>query len=189
MTRCVDDTAIMLNALVQQNARRNTVDFRTALDTERKFRIGVVRNGKATSEVMMAFEKTLVTLRRLGHAMRDAVVPFDNARFDVRNIAADRKVVTKEFFANIDVLVLPTTTTTTPTAQAATGNPQALSAHHTFFANYYGLPAISVPCGFDAAGLPLGLQVVGKPWGDDVVLCIAHQYQQTAEGKTTHPTL
>jgi aspartyl-tRNA(Asn)/glutamyl-tRNA(Gln) amidotransferase subunit A len=53
-----------------------------------------------------------------------------------------------------------------------------LSAENTLFANYYGLPAISVPCGFDAHGLPLGLQIVGKPRNDGAVLRLAHQYQQ-----------
>jgi aspartyl-tRNA(Asn)/glutamyl-tRNA(Gln) amidotransferase subunit A len=188
-TRSVDDTAIVLNSLALQNAHPNAVDFRAVLDTGRKFRIGVVRNGKATSEVMTAFENALAALRGLGHPMRDAIAPFDNGRFDVRHIAADRKTVIKEFFTDLDALVLPTTTTTTPTTKAATGEPQALSADHTFFANYYGLPAISVPCEFDAAGLPLGLQIVGKPWGDDVVLCIAHQYQQSSPCRTRHPDL
>jgi len=37
------------------------------------------------------------------------------------------------------------------------------SAENTLFANYYGLPAISVPSGFDSNGLPLGLEIVGSP--------------------------
>jgi aspartyl-tRNA(Asn)/glutamyl-tRNA(Gln) amidotransferase subunit A len=56
-------------------------------------------------------------------------------------------------------------------------HPQALSPALTMFANYYGLPAIGIPCGFDAHGLPLGLQIVAKPWGEGAVLRLAHQYQ------------
>jgi aspartyl-tRNA(Asn)/glutamyl-tRNA(Gln) amidotransferase subunit A len=84
-------------------------------------------------------------------------------------------------------LVLPTTTATTPDANDAGATPLALSPHNTLFANYYGLPAISVPCGFDTKGLPLGLQIVGKPWGEDDVLHLAYQYQNAASWSTKHP--
>jgi aspartyl-tRNA(Asn)/glutamyl-tRNA(Gln) amidotransferase subunit A len=57
-------------------------------------------------------------------------------------------------------------------------NPQALSAELTMFANYYGLPAVSVPCGFDSRGLPVGLQIVGKPGDEGAVLQLAYQYEQ-----------
>lgn len=41
-----------------------------------------------------------------------------------------------------------------------------------------GLPAISVPGGFTAAGLPVGLQIVGKPRGDLALLQLAHTFEQ-----------
>lgn len=41
-----------------------------------------------------------------------------------------------------------------------------------------GLPAISVPAGFTAAGLPVGLQIVGKPRGDLALLKLAHCFEQ-----------
>ncbi len=46
------------------------------------------------------------------------------------------------------------------------------------FANYYGLPAISVPMGRDLSGMPLGLQIVGRPGEDAAVLDLARQYQE-----------
>jgi aspartyl-tRNA(Asn)/glutamyl-tRNA(Gln) amidotransferase subunit A len=55
------------------------------------------------------------------------------------------------------------------------------------FANYFGLPAISVPCGFDRRGLPIGLQLVAKAWDDGKVLGLAHQYQLAASGHDNHP--
>src|SRR5919201_278253 len=66
-------------------------------------------------------------------------------------------------------------------------NQQALSPENTVFANYYGLPAISILCGFDKHGLPLGLQIVGKPWNDGAVLQLAHQYEISTEYGKKHP--
>ncbi|MGA2128505.1 MAG: amidase family protein [Xanthobacteraceae bacterium] len=90
-------------------------------------------------------------------------------------------------FADIDVLVLPTTAATTPTIEDAGADPQALSAQNTMFANYYGLPAVSVPCGFDRNGLPLGLQIVGRPGDDRTVLRVAHLYQNATAWSRKHP--
>ena len=85
--------------------------------------------------------------------------------------------MTFAFDGGMDVLLLPTTTTTVPTIEAARGNPLALSPANTAFANYYGLPAISVPCGFDARGLPIGFQIVSK-WGtDETVLRLGYVFQ------------
>jgi aspartyl-tRNA(Asn)/glutamyl-tRNA(Gln) amidotransferase subunit A len=44
--------------------------------------------------------------------------------------------------------------------------------------NYLGLPAISVPSGFDAEGLPSGFQLVGRPFAEARLLNVAHLYQQ-----------
>ena len=182
ITRSVEDTALVLGALTE-------VDFLAVLDDEGKFRIGVVNNVKVDKEVMSGFEKALEILRELGHPMTNAPAPFERASFDVRDIESDRKAVSEQFFTDIDVLVLPTTTTTTPAAKDAGANPLVLSSDNTFFANYYGLPAVSVPCGFDANGLPLGLQIVGRPRGDDVVLRLAYLYQRATHWSTKHPTL
>jgi aspartyl-tRNA(Asn)/glutamyl-tRNA(Gln) amidotransferase subunit A len=74
-----------------------------------------------------------------------------------------------------------------PTIKEAAANALALSPQNTLFANYYGLPAISVPCGFDDTGLPSRLQFVGKPQDDETVLRTAHQYQKSTPWFTEHP--
>ena len=48
------------------------------------------------------------------------------------------------------------------------------------YATFAGLPAISVPAGFDERGLPMGLQLIGKPRADLSVLRLAHAYEQAA---------
>lgn len=62
------------------------------------------------------------------------------------------------------------------TVQDAGANPQALSPENTVFANYYGLPAISVPCGLDANRLPIGLQIVARPWDEITALSNTVEY-------------
>ncbi len=48
------------------------------------------------------------------------------------------------------------------------------------YATFAGLPCISVPVGFNAAGLPMGLQLIGRPRADRAVLRLAHAYEQAA---------
>src|SRR5262249_33622727 len=138
----------------------------------------------------IAFESALQIFRGLGHDIATAHAPFEMPRFgDIHAIEADRKAVAERFFKDIDVVVLPTTTTTVPTVESARGNPQALAPTNTMFANYFGLPAISVPCGIDLRGLPMGLQVVGKPGEDGTVLSLAHQYQKASVRGGKHPNV
>ncbi|GCF07205.1 amidase [Dictyobacter arantiisoli] len=47
--------------------------------------------------------------------------------------------------------------------------------------NITGLPSISFPAGFNAAGLPIGLQIAGKPFEEATILRIAHAYQQLTD--------
>ncbi|MBS0451046.1 MAG: amidase [Proteobacteria bacterium] len=49
----------------------------------------------------------------------------------------------------------------------------------TLYATFAGLPAVSVPAGFDAAGrLPMGLQLIGKPGGERDLLQLAAIYEK-----------
>ncbi|MFM2070289.1 MAG: hypothetical protein RLZZ623_552, partial [Actinomycetota bacterium] len=49
----------------------------------------------------------------------------------------------------------------------------------TAYATFAGLPAISVPVGFDGRGLPMGMQLIGPPRADVDVLRLAYAYEQT----------
>jgi aspartyl-tRNA(Asn)/glutamyl-tRNA(Gln) amidotransferase subunit A len=53
----------------------------------------------------------------------------------------------------------------------------------------YGLPTISVPCGFTRKGLPVGLQISGPHGGEAVVLQLAHAYEQATEWHKKLPTI
>ena len=186
-TRSVQDTAIMLDALAEGNKHAKTKSFVRALGRKRKLRIGVANNFKADEEVRAIFEKAVETIRSLGYPMQDVAAPFGDPNAGITNIEADRKSIARQAFHDMDVLLLPTTTTTVLTVKEAGSNPQALSPENTAFANYYALPAISVLCGFDTNDLPLGLQIVGKPWGESAVLRLAYEYQMATEDLRRYP--
>jgi aspartyl-tRNA(Asn)/glutamyl-tRNA(Gln) amidotransferase subunit A len=44
-----------------------------------------------------------------------------------------------------------------------------------------GLPALSIPCGFDELGLPVGLQLTGTYFSEAMLLGAAHRYQQATD--------
>ena len=53
--------------------------------------------------------------------------------------------------------------------------------------NGAGLPAISVPSGFDGDGLPTGIQFMGRAYGENGVLSVAVEYQSRTKWHTVHP--
>ena len=91
-------------------------------------------------------------------------------------------------FADVDVLVTPTTPMAAPAIADLKANPEALRPaelkllRNTRPFNVWGLPAISVPCGFTQAGLPIGMQIAGPHWREDLVLRLAHAYEQATAG-------
>ena len=176
MTRTVEDAALVLDVLTERH-QDMTADYFDGLAEDRNVRIGVADNFRSDPEVLAAFERAVEKIRGLGYLMKSVAVPRNPDR-GLGNIEADRKAIAGQTFKNVDVLLLPTTTTTVPAIKSAGANPQALSPENTVFANYYGLPAISVPCGFDRNGLPLGLQIVGKPWDEARVLHLAYQHEK-----------
>lgn len=59
----------------------------------------------------------------------------------------------------------------------------------TYPYNLTGLPAISVPCGFDGDGLPIGLQLAAKPFGEMTLLAAALDYERSHDWHTRMPDL
>ncbi|AOP35891.1 amidase [Leptospira tipperaryensis] len=182
MSRSVEDAKILMNVLVNR-----TIEAGKPTDKISKFRIGNVLNFQATPEVRNTFEKIKDVLFSLGHTFQDMEIPIA-PNFDSRTMEEDRKGIKNLLFKEVDVLILPTTTESVPKIQSvAKKGPIALSADNTFFCNYYGLPAISIPCGFDTNGLPIGFQIVGAPEGERQVLELAEQYQNVTQWHLRYP--
>ncbi len=55
--------------------------------------------------------------------------------------------------------------------------------------NYPGVPALTVPCGFDGDGLPIGIQLVGRHWAEGTLLAVARAYQQATDWHRRRPPL
>jgi len=87
-----------------------------------------------------------------------------------------------------DAIVLPTTPITAPLreGQDAVAAAATLTAYTSPF-NLTGLPAISVPCGFDANGLPIGLQLVSAPWAEARLLRVARAYERATSWHERRP--
>ena len=189
--RTAEDAAIMLNVLAvpTMSTSKYRDDYRLALASTQKPRIGIVKNFTATDEVRAAFLRAVETLQAVGYTIQETIhLAFPS--FDFAQIEADRQTVSHTLFQQSDVLLLPTTTDLTPTiAEATAAGPQAVSSDNTFFCNYYGLPAISIPCGLSTHGLPFGLQIVGPQWGEGSVLAIAHAFQKATAWHRIHPEL
>jgi len=182
-TRHVEDTAIVLSVLAGQD---NPINYAALLHPKKELRIGAANNFHADAEIRNAFQKAIETLKGMSYTIKEVAVPFIDLRAGIRNIEADRRAIAAKIFKDVDILLLPTTATTTPRITDAQ-DPQALSPEHTAFANYYGLPAISINGGFDSNRLPIGLQMVGKPGDELSVLQLANVYQLATPFHTKHP--
>ena len=85
-------------------------------------------------------------------------------------------------FASCDVILAPTVPMTAfPENQAAQDPVETyLTDICTVPVNIAGLPAVSLPCGMDAAGLPIGMQLIGGRFEEGKILRAAYQYEQAA---------
>ncbi len=88
----------------------------------------------------------------------------------------------QEMLSYVDVLLGPTTPTVAFPMGASTSNPLVcqLSDIFTVAANLAGLPALSIPVGFQN-GLPIGMQLIGSHFGEATLLQIAHAYQTNTD--------
>ena len=185
--RKVEDAAILLDVLADRTRTPPGFSYTDRLGDEVNLRVGVADNFAADETVIGAFERAVGTIRELGFATKRAAAPLTDFGKGVDAVESDRRTIAERAFADIDLMMLPTAPHPTPRVVEAIDNPLALSAELTMFANYFGLPAISVPCGFDTRGLPLGLQIVGKPGDDRSVLQVAYRYQNTTRFAERRP--
>jgi aspartyl-tRNA(Asn)/glutamyl-tRNA(Gln) amidotransferase subunit A len=98
-----------------------------------------------------------------------------------------------EVFAEVDLLITPTTPVPPITIEEALKMAPSLAGEvwlrNTRPFNCYGLPTISIPCGFTNSGLPIGLQIAGPRFAERRVLAFAHAFEEATAWHQRTPTL
>ncbi|KAB2634839.1 fatty acid amide hydrolase-like [Pyrus ussuriensis x Pyrus communis] len=99
-----------------------------------------------------------------------------------------------EIFKKVDVIVTPTTGMTAPIIPPAALKDGETDMRVTGYlmrfviaGNLLGLPAISVPVGYDKQGLPIGLQLIGRPWGESSILRLASAIEELCAKSKKRP--
>jgi aspartyl-tRNA(Asn)/glutamyl-tRNA(Gln) amidotransferase subunit A len=148
----------------------------------------VVLQAEATREHRARIDDPAVdaTLRkRLGKGFSISSQELEDA-LAVRNALRDQFI--SSFLGEANVAVLPVMPIRTPLVDevdpvSAHFNPRVLYALSRFtrFANYFGLPALAVPAGFDSNGLPVGLQMIGRSGSEAFLLEIAMGLQERTD--------
>ena len=123
------------------------------------------------------------TLGRIKSAMNTTAAAALRAR---RELDAARHAI-RRVFDEVDILLTPSVPIPPPVISELQKNPnnlrpaELLMLRNTRPFNVWGIPAISVPCGFTSDGLPIGLQLAAAPWREDLVLQVAHAYEQVTD--------
>jgi aspartyl-tRNA(Asn)/glutamyl-tRNA(Gln) amidotransferase subunit A len=105
-----------------------------------------------------------------------------------------RRLIAEDFqraYKQCDVIVGPTAPTAAFPIGAKSDDPvqMYLNDIFTIAANLTGAPALSIPCGFTAAGLPIGLHLQGNYFDEARLLDVAHRYQQATDWHARAPTI
>lgn len=97
-----------------------------------------------------------------------------------------RTLIKQDFeaaFGKADLLICPTAPTTAFKAGEKTADPLSmyLSDLTTVPVSLAGLPALSIPCGFDSQGLPIGMQMIAPVLREDQLFHVAYAYEQATD--------
>lgn len=98
-------------------------------------------------------------------------------------------------FEEVDLLLTPTSPVLPPSVAELEEKPDELRSRELVMLrntrpwNAFGLPAISVLCGFSASGLPIGLQIIGSPGSEGVIMSLARAYENETEWHKRRPPI
>ena len=98
-------------------------------------------------------------------------------------------------FTDFDLVALPTMRLVAPTINESLSREEdpkprepEVDSNCTPF-DIWGIPAISIPCGFSTTGLPIGLMIAGPRFSEGRVLALAHAYEQATQWHSRKPIL
>jgi aspartyl-tRNA(Asn)/glutamyl-tRNA(Gln) amidotransferase subunit A len=115
---------------------------------------------------------------RLEAGTRTSAVEYLEARR-----AADRfGYALRRLLGRVQLLALPGRGQTAPRMDQSGRLLEPVSArNYTAPLNYPGVPALTIPCGFDPGGLPIGLQLAADHFAESRLLAVAHAYQRVTD--------
>ncbi|MBN2334197.1 amidase [Candidatus Bathyarchaeota archaeon] len=124
---------------------------------------------------------------RYGSYARTAVLASDYLK--ALRLRQRMAVIAEDVMAPYDAVAAPSKRTTVPVIDEEFRKTTPGTARDVMGAlgNGAGLPAISVPSGFDDGGLPTGIHFMGRAYGENSVLSVAVEYQIRTKWHTMHP--
>ena len=131
------------------------------------------------------------TLARIQSGAKTSAAAALRAR---RELEAARHSI-RRIFEEIDILLTPAVPIPPPAIADLKAHPEnlrpaeLLMLRNTRPFNVWGIPAISIPCGFTSDNLPIGLQLAAPPWREDLLLPAAHAYEQATGWHTRSEAL
>ena len=100
------------------------------------------------------------------------------------------RVAIGQVFEEVDLLITPTLTRLPATVdEALVSSVDDILIRNPIPFNIYGIPTISIPCGFSRQGLPIGVQISGPALGEVDVLALAHAYELATDWHERVPPL
>jgi aspartyl-tRNA(Asn)/glutamyl-tRNA(Gln) amidotransferase subunit A len=111
-----------------------------------------------------------------------------SAYIEARNQQERERAEIRDWFADYDAVLLPTTTIAAMPVDTCDAM-KPVPAMLTRWVNHLGLCAVAVPCGFNREGLPLSLQIVGKPFDEARILQVGWVFEQATEWHKRRPAL
>jgi aspartyl-tRNA(Asn)/glutamyl-tRNA(Gln) amidotransferase subunit A len=124
-------------------------------------------------------------------ACSSKVVDYVLARWE---LARMRRTI-DDAFSDFDLVALPTDRILPRTIADALNREEEPrprepeETNNNFFFNVFGIPAITVPCGFSASGLPIGLMIAGPRFSEGKIFALASAYEKATEWHTRRPKL
>lgn len=174
----------LLTRLTERGATVHDVDL-PELDDQRVAHIVTI-----TSEMATSLERYYARHRRdygLDVRVNIALARTFTAReyVNAQRIRTRARMHWARAFADVDAIITPTTGQTAPRIDEGSlpdGNSDLNMSLRVMRycqpANLTGHPAITMPAGYDGAGLPIGLQAIGRPWGEPILFRIAAMAEQ-----------
>lgn len=105
-----------------------------------------------------------------------------------------RTIINKSFkkaFDKYDLIISPVAPTTAFKIGENISDPlkMYLGDIYTVAVNLAGIPAVSIPCGFDKNGLPIGFQLIGKEFSEPILIRAAYSFQKNTDFHTKKPII